>query len=40
MADGLTDGINVEVFQVAFVHENVKYVTVFVFANIFKFNSL
>ena len=35
----MTDGINVEVFRVAFVCENVKYVANFAFANIFNFNS-
>ena len=30
----MTDRINVEAFRIAFVHRNVKCVTVFVFANI------
>ena len=50
IAYGMTHGVshwnvdvesrNVEVLRVAFVHGNVKHVAVFVFANIFNFNSL
>ena len=50
IAYGMTDGVshwnvdvesrNVEVFRVAFVHGNVKYVAGFVFDKIFNFDSL